>query len=64
MNSCDLLEAWREKIRAIPPLDSFWKEKARQRLEEQTRPQGSLGRLETYLQRLVAIQKKERPEGG
>lgn len=49
------------RLLSLPPLDSAWREKARQRLREQTRPEGSLGDLELYLERLVAIQKRERP---
>ncbi|MBI2166889.1 MAG: nicotinate-nucleotide--dimethylbenzimidazole phosphoribosyltransferase [Candidatus Omnitrophica bacterium] len=52
---------WQTRALAISPLDPVWREKARQRLKEQTRPEKSLGRLETYLERLVAIQKKDRP---
>lgn len=55
------IESWEQKTRAIPPLDPIWREKARQRLREQTRPEGSLGELERYLERLVAIQKRENP---
>lgn len=54
-------EVWQQRLRDIPPLDSLWREKARKRLLEQTRPEGSLGELEVYLERLVAIQHKERP---
>lgn len=55
------LESWRLKAEAVPTLDPAWREKARQRLREQTRPEGSLGALELYLERIVAIQKKEKP---
>ena len=57
-------QSWLDRTRTIPPLDSVWKEKARQRLREQTRPEGSLGELERYLERLIAIQKKGRPSVG
>ncbi len=50
-----------ERIQAIPPLDFLWREKARKRLAEQTRPEGSLGELERYLERIVAIEEKEKP---
>lgn len=57
----DDLAIWQERIRSIPPLDGTWKEKARERLREQTRPEGSLGELERSLERLVAIQEEDRP---
>ena len=50
-----------ERIQAISPLNSVWREKARKRLVEQTRPEGSLGELERYLERIVAIQEREAP---
>ena len=56
-----LIEPWQERVSAISALQPFWKEKARQRLREQTRPEGSLGRLESYVERIVAIQEKEKP---
>lgn len=49
-------------MKEIPPLDPGWRHVARQRLKEQTRPEGSLGLLESFIERLVAIQKKERPD--
>jgi len=55
------LAVWDEKVRAISPLDQDWRAKARQRLREQTRPEGSLGELEQCLERIVAIQQKDRP---
>jgi len=57
----DPLESWRQRTLAIRPLDPVWKEKARERLREQTRPEGSLGELEPCLARLVALQKREHP---
>ena len=54
-------EEWQERIFSIPFLDPTWREKARKRLAEQTRPEGSLGELERFMERIVAIQKKERP---
>ncbi len=54
-------KAWQEKALGIPLLDSTWREKARKRLAEQTRPEKSLGELECYLERIVAIQQKENP---
>jgi nicotinate-nucleotide--dimethylbenzimidazole phosphoribosyltransferase len=55
------IRSWKGRLQAILPLDPSWKQKARQRLLEQTRPEGSLGKLESYLERLVAIQKREKP---
>lgn len=52
---------WILESREIQGLDSLWREKAKERLREQTRPEGSLGLLERFLERLVAIQKKEKP---
>ena len=52
---------WKQKILAIPSLDLVWRQKARRRLCEQTRPEGSLGELERYLERIVAIQETEKP---
>lgn len=57
----DRLEIWQKRLQAIPPLDPVWRESARVRLREQTRPEGSLGELEPCLERLVAIQQKEKP---
>lgn len=53
------ISIWEDRIRSIPSLNSVWRERARKRLREQTRPEGSLGELERYLERLVAIQEKE-----
>ena len=39
-------------------MDEEWRQQARCRLREQTRPEGSLGILESVLERLAAIQKK------
>ena len=55
------MESWDRRIRAVSPLDPVWKAAARRRLAEQTRPEGSLGELERLLERLVAIQRRERP---
>lgn len=56
-----MTDSWPHRIRAIPPLDPLWKDRARERLREQTRPEGSLGELERYLERFVAIQRKGQP---
>lgn len=57
----DTFKIWQKRLQAIPPLDPAWRERARVRLREQTRPEGSLGELEPCLERLVAIQQKEKP---
>ena len=57
-------ELWIQRSKDIQPLDSIWRQKARQRLKEQTRPEGSLGYLETLIEKIVAIQKKDRPSLG
>jgi nicotinate-nucleotide--dimethylbenzimidazole phosphoribosyltransferase len=53
------MRIWIDRAQSIPRLDEDWLRKGQQRLDEQTRPQGSLGRLEGFITRLVAIQKKE-----
>jgi nicotinate-nucleotide--dimethylbenzimidazole phosphoribosyltransferase len=58
------MKNWRDESLRIPQPDAAWAQKARQRLNEQTRPQGSLGLLEGILERLAAIQKKERLDIG
>ena len=52
---------WAAEAQKVSSLDPAWIQKARQRLKEQTRPEGSLGVLERLLERLAAIQKKEKP---
>ena len=49
------------EVRRLEPLDENRRAKARKRLKEQTRPAGSLGHLESFIERLTAIQKNERP---
>lgn len=51
---------WISETRKIESPDEGWKYKARLRLKEQTRPEGSLGLLENLIERLVAIQKTEK----
>ncbi len=55
------MKKWIERSKTISELDPVWRERAKKRLVEQTRPAGSLGVLEEVLERLVAIQKKDRP---
>ena len=61
MTTETLVETWLAKAKSILPTDSGWRQKARQRLCEQTRPEGRLGELERYLERIVSIQAKEKP---
>jgi len=58
------MNTWIEKSKHIKKCDEAWLKKAQARLDEQTRPQGSLGRLEEVISKLVAIQKKERLDLG
>lgn len=55
------MREWAVELQNIVSLDPVWREKARERLRKQTRPEGSLGLLESLLERFVAIQKKESP---
>ncbi len=55
------MRAWIHEIKKIASLESAWRDTARAHLKMQTRPEGSLGVLESLLERLVAIQQKEMP---
>ncbi len=48
----------------LPPVDSTWLTKARERQRQLTKPPGSLGRLEEAGVRLAAIQRSEKPRLG
>lgn len=50
-----------ETLKKIRPLGADLAEKARKRLDSLTKPQGSLGRLEEFAERLVAITEKTMP---
>jgi len=52
---------WEKTVKQIEPLSDEWLEKARQRLDNLTKPRGSLGRLEEMAARVVAIRQEERP---
>jgi len=52
---------WQKTVKQIEPLSDEWLEKARQRLDNLTKPRGSLGRLEEMAARVVAIRQEERP---
>ncbi len=53
-------DKWIEKSKCIKRVDAAWLKKGQARLDEQTRPQGSLGQLEEMICKLVSIQKAER----
>ena len=55
------MKKWIERAEAIKPIDEQWIQKAQARLDEQTRPQGSLGRLENIITNIVAITEQKRP---
>lgn len=50
-----------EAIKKITPVKSEFAEKAQKRLDNLTKPQGSLGRLEEFAKRLVAITEETMP---
>jgi nicotinate-nucleotide--dimethylbenzimidazole phosphoribosyltransferase len=52
---------FQETIKNIPPVNPEFIEKARRRLDNLTKPQGSLGRLEEFAERLVAITEDTMP---
>lgn len=54
----------KETLQKISPVNSAFFEKAQKRLDNLTKPQGSLGRLEEFAGRLVAITENEMPELG
>ncbi|HNX68953.1 MAG TPA: nicotinate-nucleotide--dimethylbenzimidazole phosphoribosyltransferase [Candidatus Omnitrophota bacterium] len=56
------MEKWIKRAAAIAPLDEERKTRARARIDDQTRPQGSLGRLERFMECLVAIREAEKPD--
>lgn len=50
-----------ETIKGIKPIDESFYEKAQKRLDNLTKPQGSLGRLEEFARRVVAITENLNP---
>lgn len=50
-----------ETIKNIKPIDESFYEKAQKRLDNLTKPQGSLGRLEEFARRIVAITENLNP---
>ncbi len=55
------MQKWMTESQLIKPLDPIWRMRAKKHLAEQTRPQKSLGYLETVIEQVVAIQEIERP---
>ncbi|MBI3307146.1 MAG: nicotinate-nucleotide--dimethylbenzimidazole phosphoribosyltransferase [Candidatus Omnitrophica bacterium] len=55
------MQDWINRSKQVLPLQEEWKKLAQRRLDEQTRPQGSLGVLEEVISRLASIQKTDRP---
>jgi len=49
-------------VASIKPIDPALLDKAQKRLDNLTKPRGSLGRLEEAAKRIVAITRKEKPE--
>lgn len=52
----------KETLQKISPINSDFFKKAQKRLDNLTKPQGSLGRLEEFAGRLVAITESDMPE--
>ncbi len=52
---------WEQTLKKIQPVSQKWMDKAGQRLDNLTKPRGSLGRLEEMAARVVAIREEERP---
>ncbi len=52
----------KETLQKISPLNSDFFERAQKRLDNLTKPQGSLGRLEEFAGRIVAITENDMPE--
>jgi nicotinate-nucleotide--dimethylbenzimidazole phosphoribosyltransferase len=54
----------KETLKKISSVNTVFFEKAQSRLDNLTKPQGSLGRLEEFAGRLVAITENTMPELG
>ncbi len=52
---------WEQTLRQIQPISEHWMNKAKKRLDNLTKPRGSLGRLEEIAARVVAIREEEEP---
>jgi nicotinate-nucleotide--dimethylbenzimidazole phosphoribosyltransferase len=57
----DRMELLKKTVAAIRPVDKGWYAKAQARLDNLTKPPGSLGRLEEFASRLVAIAENVMP---
>ncbi|MEM2983392.1 MAG: nicotinate-nucleotide--dimethylbenzimidazole phosphoribosyltransferase [Candidatus Bathyarchaeia archaeon] len=55
------MDRLKETINAIRPLDGSYLEKAQRRLDNLTKPRGSLGRLEEFARKIVAIREELHP---
>ena len=56
------MEKLKSTIQTIEPIDKGLLEKTQKRLDNLTKPHGSLGRLEELAKRIVAITRREIPE--
>lgn len=54
---------WQQTLKQIQPVSQMWMEKARNRLDNLTKPKGSLGELEKIAARAVAVMETENPLG-
>jgi nicotinate-nucleotide--dimethylbenzimidazole phosphoribosyltransferase len=52
---------WEKTLKQIKPLSKNWLDMAWERIDNLTKPRGSLGRLEEMAARVVAIREEERP---
>ncbi|MFH1242940.1 MAG: nicotinate-nucleotide--dimethylbenzimidazole phosphoribosyltransferase [Pseudomonadota bacterium] len=52
---------WKQTLKQIEPISEVWMAKARKRLDNLTKPRGSLGELEEIAARAVAIMERESP---
>lgn len=58
------MELFEKAAKAVKPVNEEWFAAAQKRLDNLTKPPGSLGRLEEFARRLVAITENARPELG
>ncbi|MBI5681995.1 MAG: nicotinate-nucleotide--dimethylbenzimidazole phosphoribosyltransferase [Deltaproteobacteria bacterium] len=56
------MSVFQEIIKGIKPIDESFYDKAQKRLDNLTKPQGSLGRLEEFARRVVAITEDLNPQ--
>ena len=55
------MKIWEQALKKIEPLSKNWLDIAWKRIDNLTKPRGSLGRLEEMAARVVAIREEERP---